>query len=24
VHFPDGRKYQLWFGDPNATQGQAK
>jgi hypothetical protein len=24
VHFPDGRKYQLWFGDPNASQGQAK
>lgn len=22
VHFPDGRKIQLWFGDPNAVQGQ--
>jgi len=20
VHFPDGRKIQLWFGDPNAAQ----
>jgi uncharacterized protein DUF6152 len=21
VHFPDGRKIQLWFGDPNAAGG---
>lgn len=23
VHFPDGRKIQLWFGDPNAQGQQA-
>ena len=19
IHFPDGRKYEIWFGDPNAN-----